>query len=107
MIRSIAESINPDLYAERLHEAVKQRESWLKSFPIFFYNDALFPGARLDLHLFEPRYRLMMQRIINTTREFAYVPNFSNYQSRAGDVALVASLTEAVSIFSFFVTILT
>jgi Lon protease-like protein len=50
----------------------------------------------LSLHLFEPRYKIMMQRILETTREFAYVPKFSNYQSRAGDVALVASLTETV-----------
>lgn len=28
----------------------------------------IFPGEVLRLHLFEPRYRLMMQRIVNSTR---------------------------------------
>jgi hypothetical protein len=53
-------------------------------------------GGRLDLHLFEQRYRLMMQRVVNSTRSFAYVPSFNQYNFNAtvGDVALVAVLEE-------------
>jgi hypothetical protein len=47
-----------------------------------------------NLHLFEPRYRLMMQRVVNSTRAFAYVPNFSTYHANVGDVALVANIKE-------------
>lgn len=36
----------------------------------------------------------MMQRIVNTSRSFAYVPNFTNYVAELGDIALVAELKE-------------
>jgi hypothetical protein len=36
----------------------------------------------------------MMQRVVNTTRCFAYVPNFANYRANIGDVALLAQLEE-------------
>jgi hypothetical protein len=83
-------------------------------------NLPIFPGEILRLHLFEPRYRLMMKRIVNSSRRsvipsphyrpvygsashadrvtsthrFAYVPNYSNYLASSGDVALVAELKE-------------
>ena len=36
----------------------------------------------------------MMQRIVNTTRSFAYVPNLDTYNANVGDVALKACLKE-------------
>ncbi len=36
----------------------------------------------------------MMQRVVSSTRSFAYVPNFRNYSASIGDVALVAELKE-------------
>lgn len=54
----------------------------------------MFPSGNLSLHLFEPRYKLMMQRIVNTTRSFAYVPNLDTYQASVGDVAMRAVLKE-------------
>jgi Lon protease-like protein len=56
--------------------------------------DPLFPQGNLSLHLFEPRYKLMMQRIVNTSRTFAYVPNLDTYDTQVGDVALRANLKE-------------
>ena len=61
-------------------------------YPIFYYNSNLFPGSTLSLHLFEPRYRLMMQRIVNSTKKFVYAPNFTNYRANVGDVVMVATL---------------
>mmetsp|Transcript_28425 Transcript_28425/g.35696 ORF Transcript_28425/g.35696 Transcript_28425/m.35696 type:complete len:188 (-) Transcript_28425:421-984(-) len=54
----------------------------------------MFPGETLSLHLFEPRYKLMMQRIVGTSQKFAYVPNYSNYSASLTDVALLAELKE-------------
>ena len=31
-------------------------------------NVPMFPGETLNLHLFEPRYKLMMQRVVGTSR---------------------------------------
>ena len=36
----------------------------------------------------------MMQRVVNGNRCFAYVPNFSNYCAKVGDIALVAKLVD-------------
>ena len=94
MIKELAILINPTDYANRLVEAETEKKSWTTLLPIFYYNESLFPGGRLDLHLFEPRYRTMMQRVVNSTRSFAYVPNFHSYSATIGDIALVANLEE-------------
>lgn len=95
MIKSICMAVFPNEYSARLQEIEEEKSSWENLMPIFYYNDCQFPGYILRLHLFEPRYKLMMQRVVNSNRSFAYVPNFQNYNARVGDVALVASLTEA------------
>lgn len=38
--------------------------------PIFPLNTVLFPGMPMRLHIFEDRYRLMMQHVINTNQTF-------------------------------------
>lgn len=94
VIKALALTFDPDGYALRLAETMPEKVSWNALYPIFYYNATMFPGSRLNLHLFEPRYKLMMQRIVNSTRSFAYVPNFTNYNARVGEIALVAELKE-------------
>ena len=38
------------------------------------------PTAPLNLHLFEMRYRIMIRRIMESSRQFLYLPNFTDYQ---------------------------
>lgn len=94
MIKALSQQLDPDLYAARSAEFQAEKQSWNTLYPIFYYNNAMFPGSKLSLHLFEPRYKLMMQRVVNSNRAFAYVPNFSNYSAAIGDIALVAELKE-------------
>lgn len=94
LIKSMALIVDQETYMLRLQEAQLQKESWTALYPVFYYNSAMFPGSRLSLHLFEPRYRQMMTRIVNTTQAFAYVPNFTNYQAQENDVALIAKLQD-------------
>ena len=94
IIKNICTSFFPNEYNTREAECRTEQESWSTLLPIFYYNDIQFPGYTLSLHLFEPRYRLMMQRVVNSNRQFAYVPNFSNYNANVGDMALIATLTE-------------
>ena len=94
MLKSLAMITAPEEYQERLVEAIAEKASWDHLLPIFYYNEALFPGSRLDLHLFEPRYRVMMKRVVETTRSFAYVPNFRSYSASVGDPALIAKVDE-------------
>lgn len=92
IIKSMAMAIDSHLYSRRLEEFAEDKASWTTLYPIFYYNSALFPGSRLMLHLFEPRYKLMMKRVVDTTRSFAYVPNFTSYSAQVGDIALIADL---------------
>ncbi|TFJ88153.1 hypothetical protein NSK_000507 [Nannochloropsis salina CCMP1776] len=94
LLTRLAKRAFPALYEQRLEETRQEREALKLLLPIFFYNLPIFPGEALRLHLFEPRYRLMMQRIVNGSRRFAYVPNYSNYRAKAGDIALIAELKE-------------
>jgi len=81
-------------YAERLKESEELKKEWKQTLPIFFYNDTLFPSCVLRLHLFEPRYKLMIKRALEGNRCFAYVPNFTDYKPTKGDVGLVAHVIE-------------
>ncbi len=45
----------------------------LKQMPLFPLNTVLFPGMVLPLHIFEPRYRLMIQRCIKLEQPFGVV----------------------------------
>ena len=94
MIKAMAVSVAPEEYAARLAEAEAEKATWSALLPIFYYKEALFPGARLDLHLFEPRYRVMMRRVVDSTNTFAYVPNCTNQTARIGDVAVLAKIDE-------------
>ena len=93
-LREIVKALDPISYAVRSAEMAKEKADWSHLMPIFYYNDLKFPGEMLELHLFEPRYKLMAQRVVETTRQFAYVPNFTNYAANVGDIAIVARLEE-------------
>jgi hypothetical protein len=94
MVKGLAMTLDSQGYRLRLEETAAEKESWSTILPIFFYNSAMFPGSTLSLHLFEPRYKVMMQRVVNGSKSFAYVPNFSSYQANSGDIALIAKLKE-------------
>ncbi len=42
--------------------------------PMFILNHVLYPEQKLDLHIFEPRYRLMIRRCMSGSRSFGLVP---------------------------------
>jgi Lon protease-like protein len=70
-------------YTARIAETVALREGWRRTLPIFFYNDPLVPASPLHLHLFEMRYRIMIRRIMESNRQFLYLPNFTDYLPHA------------------------
>ena len=80
VLSSIAKSCFPAQYAVRMEEVELEKQSWATVLPIFYYNDTLFPFSCLSLHLFEERYKVMIRRIVENSRKFCYLPNFSSYQ---------------------------
>mmetsp|Transcript_30718 Transcript_30718/g.57398 ORF Transcript_30718/g.57398 Transcript_30718/m.57398 type:complete len:331 (-) Transcript_30718:271-1263(-) len=94
MIAKIAQKCFPREYEQRLLESKKDQEKFESTLPIFFYNNCLFPGCLLHLHLFEQRYRHMINRCVSSNRKFIYLPNFTDYKAKTGDVGLLAYIDE-------------
>jgi ATP-dependent Lon protease len=57
-----------------------------------------FPGALLPLHVFEPRYRVMTERALETTRQLAVVMITNNEMDENGhpQIASIAGVGEIV-----------
>ena len=53
---------------------------------MFPLGTALLPGSVLPLHVFEPRYRMMTQRVLNTDQEFGVVLIERGSEVGGGDV---------------------
>eukprot|EP00933_Yihiella_yeosuensis_P070919 TRINITY_DN79081_c0_g1_i1.p1 TRINITY_DN79081_c0_g1~~TRINITY_DN79081_c0_g1_i1.p1 ORF type:complete len:440 (-),score=71.66 TRINITY_DN79081_c0_g1_i1:36-1331(-) len=62
--------------------------------PVFYYNDFLISakGHGIALNLFEPRYQEMCRRMTTDPR-FLFMPNFTDYTARSGDVGFIVKLT--------------
>lgn len=95
MIADIAKALFPELLERRMRETAAEKHKFELCLPAFFYHQPMFPGETLWLHFFEPRYKLMMKRIIDTSRRFAYVPNYTKNVAAKGDTALVAQVCDA------------
>lgn len=54
--------------------------------PLFPLNVVLFPGMPLPLHIFEPRYRLMMRRCLEADRTFGVAMLVAGQEGQAGTV---------------------
>ncbi|EKX52551.1 hypothetical protein GUITHDRAFT_101718 [Guillardia theta CCMP2712] len=93
-IVNILRNCFPDQYQARIDELQHERNAWENILPIFFYNDTLYPYSPLVLHLFEPRYKIMIKRIVQASRKFAYLPCMHSYQASVGDVGVIAELSE-------------
>lgn len=65
--------------------------------PVFPLDVVLFPGTRMPLHLFEPRYRQMLADVREGTRRFgiiAAIPNVGERDLPAGRMGCVAEITD-------------
>mmetsp|Transcript_23965 Transcript_23965/g.42463 ORF Transcript_23965/g.42463 Transcript_23965/m.42463 type:complete len:343 (-) Transcript_23965:133-1161(-) len=94
MIKTIVQKCFPSEYRQRLVEAKQEAEQLESTLPIFFYNNTLFPGSLLHLHLFEQRYRHMINRCVSSNRMFVYLPNITDYKANVDDVGLLAYVDE-------------
>lgn len=75
-LRSVVETAFPTLAAERSAAIREEELAHMSNVPIFICTTA-WPGIPTFLHIFEPRYRLMMRRALESpSREFGMVlPN--------------------------------
>jgi len=74
-----------------------EKVSGVSELPLFPLPMVLFPGAPLPLHIFEPRYREMLDNIRTTNNLFglSYLEDLSEHEvPPAGHVGCVAEVTE-------------
>lgn len=60
---------------------------------LFYYNTEVEPGQTVGLHLFEPRYRILIKRAWeepSRNRELVFLPNFKDYIGASGDLGVIA-----------------
>jgi hypothetical protein len=81
LVSSMLKQYFPVQYAKRLAEVEEIEKSFKAQVPLFCFNEVLFPHQPFHLHFFEPRYRLMIERALETNRQFGFVPS---YRPKAG-----------------------
>jgi Lon protease-like protein len=62
--------------------------------PLFPLNVVLFPGQTLPLHIFEPRYRVMIQRCVENNEPFGVVLAQNEEPDQPCDIGTSARVTE-------------
>ena len=60
--------------------------------PLFPLNVVLFPGMSLPLHIFEPRYKLMIQHCIQEKLEFGMILALADGLAKVGCTAAINSV---------------
>lgn len=80
-----------------LHLLGDEREPAPLHRSIFFYNAVPKLGSRVELHFFEPRYRILALRAWaeeHRQRQFLFLPNFMSYGANHGDIGLLATIEQ-------------
>ena len=60
--------------------------------PIFPLNLVVFPGEKLNLHIFEPRYIQLIQQINESGKSFGIPPYLKGVMSTVGTEMLLTSI---------------
>jgi Lon protease-like protein len=85
------EKLFPEEYKKRLSELATEKADWSRKIPLFLCGSPMFPGQPLSLHLFESRYRLMIQRVLQSNKRFGVI---ASEKLKPGDVGVVFEITE-------------
>lgn len=65
----------------------------MKSIPIFPLNLVIFPGSRYPLHIFEERYKILINKSINESCNFGIVATF---EKKMTDVGVLVKVSEVI-----------
>lgn len=76
VLRNAIKHCFPDVYENRRKESeadTPSAENAMNRLPLFPLNAVVFPMQRFPMHIFEPRYRLMLRRIMHGSRKFGLI----------------------------------
>lgn len=89
MLQNIILKAWPDQCEERRREQEALLSEQETTLPLFVVDIVLFPNMRLPLHIFEPRYRLMLRRCLEGSRRFGVVPIMGTEIAKVGTTAVI------------------
>jgi hypothetical protein len=92
LLARIIQSAFPLVYEKRqvINQTIKQ--SWKCRFPVCFIDTVLFPHQNMLVHLYEPRYKIMCERLINQSNSQP-IKRFALFSTRSQ-----SSLDDAVGV---------
>lgn len=90
LLQEIIQQNFPRQLKQRREEIQNELDSQKFNLPLFLLGDTiLFPRMTLPLHVFEPRYRLMIRRCLEGARRFGIVPTINGELMKIGTVAVI------------------
>jgi Lon protease-like protein len=89
VIKNIIQNIYPNYYKERMIENNEFEDVNNNTIPLFVINIVHFPTTQLILHIFEPRYRLMLRRVLKGSKEFAIIPSINDEMQEFGVITKI------------------
>lgn len=92
VLQSIIQRNFPEDYALREKEARDEKVQESLSLPLFLINTVAFPKQSFPLHIFEPRYRLMVRRCLAGSRKFGLVCVTSSQSGSSEEIGCVLEI---------------
>jgi len=90
LLQQVIQQNFPIQYQLRKEEILKELNDQSFNLPLFLLGElVLFPHMALPLHVFEPRYRLMIRRCLEGGRRFGIVASFNDEVSIIGTTAVI------------------
>mmetsp|Transcript_3642 Transcript_3642/g.5046 ORF Transcript_3642/g.5046 Transcript_3642/m.5046 type:complete len:329 (-) Transcript_3642:1632-2618(-) len=90
LLVQIIEGNFPEEYLQRKDEVQEEKNAQNFTMPLFLLGSlVLFPRESLSLHVFEPRYRLMIRRAMEGSRRFGIVAYINNDLVEIGTTAVI------------------
>jgi Lon protease-like protein len=98
VLKSLLERNYAAEYAARAEEVKAEAQVNETSLPLFVLDAVVFPGGSFPMHIFEPRYRLMLRRCLEGSKQFGLVPCYQDRNSARGyAVAEVGTILKITS----------
>jgi len=84
VLQNIIQKLLPEKFKERKAEIEQEIQATKQHLPLFGLSASCFPGQQFPMHIFEPRYRLMIRRVLQGSRSFGLVGSHKDPSSPQG-----------------------
>eukprot|EP01129_Flabellula_baltica_P001455 TRINITY_DN1134_c0_g1_i1.p1 TRINITY_DN1134_c0_g1~~TRINITY_DN1134_c0_g1_i1.p1 ORF type:complete len:444 (+),score=80.57 TRINITY_DN1134_c0_g1_i1:63-1334(+) len=72
-LQNIIQNYFPEEYAKRAREEKIKNETFAEQLPLFVLDAVAYPNQDFPMHIFEPRYRLMIRRAMESNKRFGLI----------------------------------